>query len=319
VPLRCLALVATAALLATAGASASPLTFRVYADTGIGLTDVLWTGESFLYLENTANTIWQAGPTGAPLRQFASMPRQVEETRCVLSPGAHGFAADEVYCHAPDSTIYRISADGSSMTVFARLPETATTDGALAFDTVGRFGYTLLAATGRSGGAEPAGGTVYAIGADASVHRVGNYAGPGGADEIAVAPARFGPAAGSVVLTVDAGSSGRIVLMDAAGATNTIASLPDGPNPIAVISARAAHPRKVPSPGLYLTDTTSHKIFFAPASQLALHVGDLIVGSELKGLFWIVAARGRGYRTFRIAATLPGTSFNLEGATYIAG
>jgi hypothetical protein len=310
---------ALAVVLATAGGSPSPVTFRVYADTGIGLTDVLWTGNSFLYVENTANTIWQAGPSGAPLSPLASMPREVEETRCALSPGVHGFPAGDLYCHAPDNTIYRVSADGSSVTAFARLPETATADGALAFDIVGRLGYALIAATGRSGGAQPAGGTVYAIGAGGSVQRIGDYAGPGGADEIAVAPSRFGTAGGSIVLTVDAGSSGTIVLMSAAGATRTIASLPDGPNPIAVIRARPAHPKPTPPPGLYVSDTSSQDVFFAAASQLASYVGDLIVGSEKKGLFWIVRPRGRGFQTFRLRATLPGTSFNLEGATYVAG
>ena len=51
------------------------------------------------------------------------------------------------------------------MTVFATLPAPypPAADGALAFDRIGRFGYRLLAATGRSGGDEPAGGVVYTI------------------------------------------------------------------------------------------------------------------------------------------------------------
>src|SRR5438034_898522 len=103
------------------GVGPGPLHFRVYADTGIRLTDVVWTGSQFLYVENTTNVVWVAGPAGAPPRPFASMPTEVEETRCVRSPGAHGFPVCGLNCHAPDNTIYRISADGASVEVFARL------------------------------------------------------------------------------------------------------------------------------------------------------------------------------------------------------
>ena len=120
-----------------------------HAHTGIRLADVVWTGKRFLYVENTTNVVWAAGPR---LTKFASMPKIVEETRCRLSPGTHGFAPGAVYCHAPDNVIYRIDANGK-VNVFARLPDTLISDGALAFDTFGSFGFRLLAATGRSGAA----------------------------------------------------------------------------------------------------------------------------------------------------------------------
>ena len=293
---------------------------RVFADTGVRLTDVVWTGAQFLYVENTTNRVFAAGPQGSPVRLFASMPSLVEETRCRLSPGAHGFAAGDVYCHAPDNTIYRIGADGS-VTVFAKLPDDSVSDGALAFDTVGRFGYALVAATGRSGAAEPSGGDVYAIDATGAVRHVGSYPGPGGADEIVVAPARFGNGAGQVVLTVDAGSRGALVLMDALGRTRTIASLPDGPDPIAVVAAPPRHPRASPPPGLYVADTGSTDVLFVPAAQLAPYVGDIVVGSEAKGLFWVVRPRphGRGLQTLLLPTSLPAATYDLEGATYVAG
>jgi hypothetical protein len=248
------------------------------------------------------------------------MPSFVEETRCRLSPGAHGFAAGDVYCHAPDNTIYRIAGDGS-VTVFATLPNDSVSDGALAFDTVGRFGYALVAATGRSGAAEPSGGEVYAVDAAGGVRHVGSYPGPGGADEIVVAPARFGNGAGQVVLTVDAGNRGALVLMDALGRTRTIASLPDGSDPIAVIAAPPRHPRASPPPGLYFTDTGTTDVLSVSAAQLAPYVGDIVVGSEAKGLFWVVRPRphGRGLQTLRLPTTLPAMTYDLEGATYIAG
>ena len=174
-------------------------------------------------------------PACIGLRQ---MPRLVEETRCVLSPGRQGFPSGAIFCHSPDNKIYEISADGSSETVFATLPAPypPAADGALAFDTVGRFGYRLLAATGRSGGAKPAGGLVYAIDAHGQVQRVGSYAGPGGADELVIAPRRFGSVAGDALLTVDAGARRRrVVALNSSGRTRTVATLPTGLNPIAAI------------------------------------------------------------------------------------
>src|SRR6201995_4306690 len=131
------------------------LMFHVIAKTTQKLDSIVWTGKQFLYVQNTANTVWAAPPAGRPLHKFATMPRLVEETRCVLSPGSHGFPAGAVFCHSPDNKIYEISADGSRRIVLAALPARfpPAADGALAFDRVGRFGYRLIAATGRSGGA----------------------------------------------------------------------------------------------------------------------------------------------------------------------
>ncbi len=164
---------ATGAATHRTGIGATPvLHFRVFARTGLRLTDVVWTGARFLYVDNTTNRVAAASPSGRPLTPFAAMPRQVEETRCRPSPGAHGFAAGDIYCHAPDNKIYRLSPDGKRVAVFATLPHVARSDGALTFDTVGAFGYSLLAATGRSGSASP-GGVVFAIDSAGKARRVG--------------------------------------------------------------------------------------------------------------------------------------------------
>src|SRR5246500_3658699 len=171
---------------ATPAAPPETLTFHVIARTTQKLDSIVWTGRQFLYVQNTANTVWAAPPAGRPLHKFATMPRLVEETRCILSPGSHGFSAGVIFCHSPDNKIYEISPDGATKTVFARLPARypPAADGALAFDSVGRFGYRLLAATGRSGGLVPAGGVVYGIDSSGHVHPLGSYPGLGGADEL---------------------------------------------------------------------------------------------------------------------------------------
>src|SRR5919201_7084592 len=128
---------AVAAVVTTAAGAAAPTVpsvhFHVFARTGLRLTDIVWTGRQFLYVDNTTNRVAAAGPSGTPLRPFAQMPRQIEETRCRLSPGAHGFAAGDLYCHSPDNKIYRITADGKTVTVVATLPHAPRSDGALAF------------------------------------------------------------------------------------------------------------------------------------------------------------------------------------------
>src|SRR6201996_3426715 len=214
------------------------LTFHVIVKTRQKLDSIVWTGKQFLYVQNTANTVWAAPPAGRPLHKFAQMPRLVEETRCIVSPGSHGFPSGAIFCHSPDNKIYEISPDGAKKIVFATLPAPypPASDGALAFDSVGRFGYRLLAATGRSGAPKPAGGRVYAIASHGHVQPVGSYAGPGGADELVIAPRQFGSVAGDALLTVDAGASGgRVVAFDPSGRTRTIAALPLGLNPVVPI------------------------------------------------------------------------------------
>jgi hypothetical protein len=305
------------ALPAGAETVAPTLQFRIYAQTRIRLTDVLWTGSRFLYVENTTNEIYASGPKGKRIQHFASLPDVVEETRCRLSPGSHGFPAGFVYCHSPDGTIYRVSADGKSVVAFAHLPAPTATDGALAFDTVGAFGYRMLAATGRSGDPKAGGGTVYAIDRAGSVTRLGDYPGPGAADEISIAPRSFGTASRLLLIPVDGGSEGTLQAMDPSGRARTLVDLPDGPNPLVVVPQPDPHRRaKQPPAGLYVSDTTTRAVSFAPASMFAQFRGEVIVGSELKALFWVIRPTRTGFSTLQLTTSFSG-AHNLEGATYV--
>ena len=299
------------------------LRFHVIAKTTQKLDSVVWTGRQFLYVQNTKNTVWAAPPAGRPLQQFAKMPALVEETRCVLSPGSQGFPPGSIFCHSPDNKIYEITPDGSKVTVFATLPAPypPAADGALAFDSVGRFGHRLLAATGRSGSAKPAGGRVYTIDAHGRVQHVGSYAGPGGADELVIAPPRFGSVAGDALLTVDAGArGGAVVAFGPSGRTRTIATLPIGVNPIAPIPklSRRTGRARAPFPGLYLNDDKTGYTYVAPAASLARYAGDVIVGTESpRALFWILKPRGNGFAEIPLRDNLAaGTS--LEQAIFVS-
>src|SRR5262245_53542790 len=259
-----LCLVAVLAAVAV-GASAAPgaqtaLSFRVFAHTGLRLGDVAWTGSRFLYVTQNAGEIHTSGARGSPIRLFAKVTPEVEEMRCLPSPGAHGFARGDVYCHSPRGTIWRITSSGNA-SAFATLPDTEVQDGALAFDRAGRFGYAMLAATG---GSASNGGAVYAIGSDRSVRKVGDYPGPGGADGIEMAPGGFGTAANQLLIAIDKSSkpeAGFLLAMRPNGAVRRLVSVPDGLNPIVTIG-RGDASRGRAAPGVYLTDTFSTNVLY---------------------------------------------------------
>ena len=297
-----------------ASAAKPALRFSVFSHTGIGLVDIVWTGSQFLLVQNTDTVLTTMDTSGRVGAVFARLPRLVEETRCVASSGNHGFARGLIFCHTPDNKIYRLSADGGSIDVLATLPESEPSDGALVFDSGGLFGYGLVAATGRSGKGKPPGGAVYVVDAAGRVRRVGRYAGPGGADQVAIAPRRFGAASRHALLSVDAGGSGKLVAMDARGRTRTVVKLDDGPNPIVPL-VRVGPATGAARRGVYVTDTRSTNVYFLPASQLAGYTG-VLVGSELRAHFWIVVPVKHGFRAVRMATNLGG-AYNLEGARYV--
>jgi hypothetical protein len=311
------ALVAVTTGSAFAAQPSKPLHFRVFNATGLKLTGVFWSGSRFVYVENTTNDLFSGNASGGPLQPFANLPDMTEETRCVVAPAGYGFTASDIFCHIPDNRVFRISADGKTVTQFASLPTTDTSDGMLAFDTVGKFGHRLVAATGRSGDASVTGGSVFTIDPSGNVQHVGDYPGPGGADGLAIAPAGFGSLAGAALLTVDPGpSAGTVVSVDAKGNTRTIAHLPDGPNPIVAIAARTTSALGA-KPGFYVADTNTHNVYFASAAELAPYAGAVLVGTEIQASFWVIRPRGGGFVTRRLKTDLPPAMYNLEAGDYV--
>ena len=292
---------------------APSLHFSAGAPTSLRLTDVVWTGTRFFYVDNTTNRVFAAGPDGKTTGLFATMPNIVEETRCVTSPSRFGYPKGGLFCHSPDNRIYRIAADGTT-TVFATLPETTISDGALAVDRVGRFGHRLVAATGRSG---EDGGTLYTIEPAGAVHRIGSYPGPGGAENVVIAPATFGSQGGSALITIDKGDTyGSLVAVGPDGTATTIARFPDGANPIAFVPSRL-RANGVPAAGFYVVDTNLGQVLVASASQFSGHSGAAIVGTEVKGQMWLVEPHGSSFDAVQVQTNLADQSYNLEGATFV--
>lgn len=315
---------AVALSLGSAGAatSAAPqlsIQFNVFVHTEIPLGDVLWTGREFLYTTETLGEVWASDASGTNLRRFIALPREIEEMRCRRSPGAHGWRRGDIYCHSPGNVIYRLAPDGSSYVVFARLPETNRSDGAMAFDTVGTFGYALVAATGGSSNG-PGGGKVFAIRPNRRIRFLGRYAGPGGADNVAIAPRGFGKVGGSALLAIDdMGHEGKLLALDQRGRVTTVARhLGDGINPIAVIGG-AGRPNDSPAAGVYVAGTISTDVFFAAASQFRGYRGGVIVGTETGGNFWIVRPHGDRFQVIRLVTNLTAPKYNFEGAAWVGG
>ncbi|HWE63154.1 MAG TPA: hypothetical protein VHB98_15680 [Chloroflexota bacterium] len=313
-----LALLCIGALPAHAAAPAPPLRFSVFARTGVALSGVLWTGSAFLYTVEGGRAIYATDASGAHLRVFATVPQNNGEMRCILSPGAHGFPARMIYCHAAQGQIYRISADGHTITQVAMVPTPHGSDGALTYDATGMFGSTLLAATG---GSDAGPGVVYTVQPGGQVRQLGAYAGPGGAENIAIAPPGFGAVAGQVLITIDKHDhQGRLLAMDAHGAVRTLVQgLPWGLNSIAAIPAdlRGAAPGSTYK--LYLADWRSHTVLVAPAGPLQAFAGDLFVATERRHNLYVVRPQGSGYSLTSLQTNLPAPDYNFEGACFVAG
>jgi len=313
---RALALLAVLlAAAAAANAAPKPLTFSVFAKTSLPLGDVVWTGEQFVYVAERTGELDTSAADGSGLAAFAVLPSEYEEVRCAPSPGAHGWAAGELYCHGPHGEIWRVTADGS-VTVFATLLDTKLQDGSLTFDTAGGFGHALLAA---SGGSAHSGGAVYAVGPDGRVRRLGSYPGPGGVENVELAPAGFGSVAGELLLAIDArGKGGRLLAFSPRGKVRLLAKFAHGINPIAAIAGTPTG--GAARAGFYVSDTLSMNVYFLPAAQLAAYAGAVLVGGE-KGSarFWVVQPGGRGFRAVRLHSNLEHLrgSWNFEGATYL--
>ena len=219
--------------------------------------------------------------------------------------------------------IYRVAADGTA-SVFATLTENDKQDGVLAFDRGGLYGWAMLVTTGGPAGD---GGTVLAIGPDATQRRIGQFPGPGGADNLELAPPRFGQASNQLLIAVDhepgggQPGSGRLWAMAPDGTLRSLARFAEGLNPIITIGPGDA-PRGAARAGLYISDSATKNVYFLPASVLtSRYPGTVLVGSEKTAHFWLVRAGNNGtFAQLRLRGSLERTSptWNLEGGDWVA-
>jgi hypothetical protein len=311
-----LALALTLLAVPAASAATGPtLHFAVFAQTDLPLGQALWTGQEWLWNAENDGKIEAADADGRNVRAFAAFDQGGEEMRCSVPPNK--LWPDGVYCHTPDNRVVRLDRDGSNLTQLARLPADANSDGGLVFDDVGRFGYALLVSTGGSGSN---GGQVFAVRKDGRVQTIGSYPGPGGAENLAVAPAKFGSAGGWCLLSIDQDTvSGRVLAIDRKGTVRTIASgLGTGVNPIVVVRSAAKVRTPGPAPGLYLADTNTKQLWFAPADDFRAFAGTVVVATELTGQVWAIRPNGAGFESLLATSDLPQRAWNFEGSSYVS-
>jgi hypothetical protein len=312
------ALAATGCVLAAAAAAApSPVQFTLFVQTGLPLGGIAQTPTGWVFTSENDGRFWASDARGGGLKPLAQIAQGGEEVRCETSTGGAGFVRGAVYCHFPDDRIVRLRANGT-FGLIATLPHRVAADGAMAFDTGGRFARgAILAATG---GSASNGGDVYVVRGNGRVRHVAAYPGPGGAENIAIAPARFGPASRWALLAVDHTTvSGRVLAVGPRGEVRELAAgLGNGVNPIAVIRVAAKrHPRTSPQAGLYIADTLRKSVYVAPATQLRPYVGTVIVGTELTADFWTLRYTGGAYRATPVPTSLERSPWNLESAVYV--
>ena len=299
------------------------LAFRLFTATNVPIDQVFWTGRRFMYAHERAGILSQSGANGGELTPFVTFAKSfagATEMRCAVGTG--GVWPRGIYCHTPTNRIVWIAIDGKSVKSLAKLPASvAISDGGIAFDTVGRFGHSLLVSTGASS-TLPGGGKIYAIDPRGRVSLVGSYPGPGGADNIAIAPSGFGSAGGSVLITIDDQKvSGRLLAMNEHGVVSVVADhLGDGLNPIQVIKPAPRH--RAPgsaAAGFYFSDDLTGNVYFASAAPLRRYANDVVVGTELHAWFWVIRPnRGHnGFRALRLETNLPSKKWGIESAAYI--
>jgi hypothetical protein len=311
---------AAAVLVVASGAGAKsppgPIPFQLFVTTDLPLGGIAWTGREWLYTSENEGRFETSDALGRTVAPLVKIDQGGEEVRCDVALGRDGFTAGAVYCHLPDDRIIRLERDGS-FSALATLPHSVASDGSMAFDRGGLFGGGLVAATG---GSASNGGAVYVVHGDGRVDSVGPYPGPGGSDNLTIAPARFGGVSRWALLAIDHDApSGRVLAVSPQGVVRVLAErLEDGINPIAVISAsprtRAAG---LPRAGLYVADTFRKSVYLAPAAGLREHVGQVVVGTEKTGHFWWIRPHGSGYQTRPLRTTLPPGDWNLESAVYV--
>jgi hypothetical protein len=311
-------MLASGGLPAAAAAAPPILQFRLFARTNAPFGEILWTGSAFIYDGESQRTLYISNPDGSNFRVFTTVPQNGGEMRCILSPGQYGFAPKVIFCHASGGQIYQISMDGKSVTQIGAIPTPHGSDGGLTFDTTGMYGHVLLASTG---GSDAGPGVVYTISASGKSHLLGSYAGPGGAERLAVAPPHFGAVSGEVLITIDQKDHhGRLLAMDPHGKVQILVTgLTWGLDPITPLTPGQAPVANGVAPGLYMADWASHNVFYAPSNGLKPYAGDLFLSTERHALMYILLPQSTGYHLQPLTTNLRATDYNMEGVSYISG
>ncbi len=226
------------------------------------LTGLTWSGHGLIvsYGEKTGGLL-NLSLDGRTVAPFAPSFSTYNESYIALSNGLAGFPQGHLFVSS-NRTIYELDPSGSSYKVFST-PPGASRIGYLAFDTLGAWGYQLLALDDN--------GLLWTIASNGTAHVVTDFGAKMKPESIAVAPQSFGRFAGYLFIGLEY-------------AFKVVAVPPNDPqHPIEVVETPNEGPERIllvpPSSDLYVA-MFNGSVLKVSAATLAPYVGTLLLITE---------------------------------------
>jgi hypothetical protein len=272
-----------------------------------GLTGLTWDGKEFIGTYGTANVpLINISLDGHTVTPFAPSFAGKDEVYVAIADGKAGFPSGDLYVSS-DLNIYVIDPNGSNIRVFSS-PPGAGRISYVAFDTVGSWGYSLLALDDN--------GLLWSIDSDGAAKVVDNFSnfGTGSSlkpEGIAVAPQSFGALGGYLFITLE-------------GAERILAVPPNNSSKVmSLYHFRNEEPERViqirPQSDLYVAEFDSGDIVRIPAANFSNYIGSLLVitegENEPNGTLNVLQPSGSNVTLTRIEL-VPGAP-HFEAATWV--
>jgi hypothetical protein len=276
-----------------------------------GLTGMTWDGKEFIASYGINNVpLVNVSLDGTKVTPFA--PKFVGKDECyaAVSQGKAGFPAGYLYVNF-DPSIYKIDPTGGNVSVFSTPPGSSRI-AYVAFDTVGTWGYALLALDDN--------GLLWSITSDGTAKVLGNFSSFANAQSsqvgglkpegIAVAPQSFGAFGGYLFITLE-------------GAGKILAFPPNDMNKMTVMTMPNEEPERIlqipAASDLYVAEFDTGARVRIPAANFSSYVGSLLVITEGEnepfGSFSVLQPAGNNVTLTRIGAVTGKPHY--EGASFV--
>jgi hypothetical protein len=296
-------------LSASSGALA---TGSVFIDKG--LTGLTWDGKEFISSYGINNVpLINISLDGQKVTRFAPSFVGIYEVYAAISQGKAGFPSGYLYVNSGPS-IYEIGPNGSNVRLFST-PAGASRVSYVAFDTVGSWGYLLLALDDN--------GLLWSITSDGTTRVLGNFSSfkttgcslvCGGLkpEGIAVAPQSFGAYGGYLLVTLE-------------GAERVMAIPPGDTSKVTtIVQFNGEEPERViqipPQSDLYVAEFDTGAMIKVPAANFSGYAGSMLIITEGEaqpsGTFNVLRATGNNVTMTRIGSVTGNPHF--EGASFVS-